>query len=418
MQKILIVDDELMMLKIATRILSKKYQVVCALSGEEALEIFNDEKPDMVLSDLLMPEMDGYELHRKLQEKSSYPIPMMFMTADESDESESRGFEIGAADYIRKPLRPDILMRRVANILDNLDKIHGLEQAADLDTMTGLLNKSASERELSKLCKTSQGVLFMIDLDNFKLVNDIYGHAMGDKILIKLAELLNESMEKNIIGRMGGDEFIAFFENIHDENFVAEKSKFLNEKLLENAKKFMGEEMSIPLGVSIGAIFVPDEGREFSALYKKADQALYEVKLNGKHSYAIYSDKHKTPIFATDENIHKILSERNATTDAYFVEPEYFRVIYRLAVRLVKSYKKNAQFLVLNISEKDNAEEFKNLLLKTLRSSDCITQNGKNQFLILMMDTSAIEYKFIKSRLVVKSQSSNFEIRFVEESSL
>ena len=157
MKKILIVDDEKMMLKMATRILSKTYEIIGATSGAEAIELFRAERPDMVLSDLLMPEMDGYTLHRKLQELSEEPVPIMFMTADESDESESRGFEIGAADYIRKPLKPDLLRRRVDNIIENLDKITGLRQAATLDPMTGLLNKSASQRELTKLCLDRHG---------------------------------------------------------------------------------------------------------------------------------------------------------------------------------------------------------------------------------------------------------------------
>ena len=104
MQKILIVDDEIIMQKIASKILSTKYKTICASSGAEAVKLFEIERPDMVLSDLMMPEMDGYELHRILQGKSSDSVPIMFMTADESDESESYGFEIGAADYIRKPL--------------------------------------------------------------------------------------------------------------------------------------------------------------------------------------------------------------------------------------------------------------------------------------------------------------------------
>ena len=155
MQKILIVDDERIMLRIATKILSKDYEIICAGSGAEAIEIFRREKPDLVLSDLLMPGIDGYELQRILQEKSEEPVPIMFMTADEREESESKGFRLGASDYIRKPLKADVLLRRVKNILDRIDKIHGLTEAANLDLMTGLLNKTAAQKEISKLCEKS-----------------------------------------------------------------------------------------------------------------------------------------------------------------------------------------------------------------------------------------------------------------------
>ena len=424
MQKILVVDDEKMMLKLATRILSKNYEIVCASSGAEAIKLFESEKPDMVLSDLLMPEMDGYELHRILNEKSVEMVPMMFMTADESDESESHGFEIGAADYIRKPLKADILLRRVANILDNADKIHGLKKAADIDKMTGLLNKTAVQREIGKICENSQGALLMIDLDSFKLVNDIYGHNMGDMILIKFAELINKIIRSaDIAGRMGGDEFIAFCENVEEESIIAEKSKYLNEKILESAKKYMGEDMKIPLGVSIGAVFIPDEGMDFEILYKKADKALYKVKQNGKHGYAIYSEEHKNNISHKNEisDIKQIFGERSEAHGAYFVEMEYFKAIYRLSVRLVSNYKKDIQFLRMTVqnAKDDDLPEIKNLLTKILRKSDCITQND-NSIYILLMETPANETEVVKNRILDKIKQSDkissCEIEFSVES--
>ncbi len=405
MQKILIVDDEPMMLKIASKILSKKYQIVTASSGAEAVEVFAAEKPDMVLSDLLMPEMDGYELHSILQEKISEPVPIMFMTADESDESESHGFEIGAADYIRKPLKADILMRRVGNILDNLDKLNGLKQAVDIDTMTGLLNKVASQRKIGEICATERGVLLMIDLDSFKLVNDIHGHAMGDRILVKFSELLNAVMsDGDLIGRMGGDEFIAFCRNITDEKIIAAKADYLNEKIVDAAKKYMGANFNIPLGVSIGAVFVPAEGTDFVDLYKKADKALYKVKQNGKHGCAFYSENTDTPAQKDFADLDKILGERNVQNEAYFVSAENFKLIYRLAVRLVKSFKQDIQFVRLTIdAEKDSdIDELKDLLTANLRMTDCAAQVSRNQFLILLMGTKPQEWNFIKMRLMAK----------------
>ena len=275
MRKILIVDDEKIMLMFARRILSSKYEIVTAMSGAEAIALFEKERPDLILSDLLMPEMDGYELHRILQEKASEPVPIIFMTADESAESESRGFEVGAADYIRKPLKPDVLLRRVGNILDNIDKIHGLQMAASTDPMTGLLNKSASQDEISKLIEHYAGSLLILDLDSFKLVNDIYGHGAGDKILIKISKLIKHIIrETDLAGRIGGDEFIAFLQNVRNEEILKEKTAYLNEQILISAKKILGEDMKIPLGVSVGAVFVPNEGKNFAELFKKADTAL------------------------------------------------------------------------------------------------------------------------------------------------
>lgn len=109
MKKILIVDDEKIFLMMTERILSSTYSTVCASSGEEAVKVYRRERPDMVLSDLRMPGMTGYELKQKLQDEFGEQIPFMFMTADTAEEAESRGFDLGAMDFVQKPFRADIL---------------------------------------------------------------------------------------------------------------------------------------------------------------------------------------------------------------------------------------------------------------------------------------------------------------------
>ena len=402
MKKILIVDDEKMMLKMATRILAKNYKIVGASSGAEAIELFKAERPDMVLSDLLMPEMDGYTLHRELQALSEEPVPIMFMTADESDEAESRGFEIGAADYIRKPLKPDVLLRRVGNIIDNLDKIIGLRRAVDVDPMTGLLNKAAAQRELTKLCSSATGVLMMIDLDSFKLVNDLYGHNMGDQILIKFSELLkNVIRSSDTAGRMGGDEFMAFCQNVVDEKIIKEKTARLNDELLSAAKNLMGADMNISLGVSIGAVFVPDEGTDFASLCRKADKALYTVKQNGKHGCAFWHEDHHVEKKSARSltGLQMIFGERNKTSGAYVVEFEQFKLMYRWAARLVDDGRKSMQFMQITLSDAALAEEFLEALTSELRRSDCVTQHGRNQILVLLTGATADDAEKIRGRI-------------------
>ena len=400
MSKILIVDDDEMMLMMARRILSSKYEIVTATTGAEAIEIFEIERPDMVLSDLMMPEMDGYELHRILQEKSGETLPIMFMSANEGDESEIKGFEVGAADYIHKPLKPDVLLRRVGNIIDNLDKIHGLEAAATIDPLTKLLNKTAAQREISEIVKKSSGALLMIDLDSFKLVNDIYGHNMGDKILINFAELIKKVIrDSDLAGRMGGDEFIAFLQNVSDENILKEKTTYLNEQLLAIAKKLMGKDMQIPLGTSVGAVFVPEEGRDFQTLYKKADSALYNVKHHGKHGLAVFGTHNQSKISVEGlSQLRMILGERNIESSAYFVDFETFKSIYRLFMRMDS---KNLVLMQFTLAEISFADEFKEILLKSLRKSDCVTRNGK-KFLVLLTEATEKDADNIKSRIYLR----------------
>ena len=401
LKKILVVDDEEMMLMLARRILSQKYEIVTATSGAEAIELFEVERPDLVLSDLMMPEMSGYELHRILQERSSEPVPIIFMSANEGDESEIKGFEVGAADYIRKPVRPDVLIRRVGNIIDNLDKIHGLKVAASTDPLTKLLNKSASQREIGERLKTSSGALLMIDLDSFKLVNDIYGHAAGDKVLIKFSELIKGVLRKeDLVGRMGGDEFIAFLENVYDEKILRYKTSFLNSQIVVYAKKLFGADMNIPLGVSVGAVFVPDEGKDFQTLYKKADAALYEVKHHGKHGISFFGEhKHSEKILSSGiSQMQLILAERNIEAGAYFVEFEDFKKIYRLLVRMTDNYKKGLTLMQFTLPDENFAAEFKEILISSLRRSDCISKNG-NIFLVILIEATEEESDGVKDRI-------------------
>ena len=404
MSKILIVDDDEMMIMLARRILSTKYEVVTATSGAEAIEIFERERPDMILSDLMMPEMDGYELQRILQEKSGEVVPIMFMSASEDDESEIKGFEQGAADYIHKPMRPDVLLRRVGNIIENLEKIRKLEVKSSTDSLTKLLNKTAAQREIGEMVKKSAGALLMIDLDSFKLVNDIYGHNTGDKILIRFAELIKSVIRaEDLAGRMGGDEFIAFLQNVADEKVLQAKTISLNEQILIVAKKIMGSDMQIQLGVSIGAVFVPSEGREFTTLYKKADKALYEVKQNGKHGLSVFGAQNsgKTSVGELSE-LRKILGERNNESGAYFVDFEAFKIIYRLLARM--EHKKGLMLIQFTV-ENDLAEEFKEILVQSLRKSDCVTQNG-NKFLILLQEATESESEIVKNRILSRLEGN------------
>ena len=404
MKKILIVDDMIVSLMMTENMLADQYETFCASSGKEAIEIFRKEKPDMVLSDLRMPGMSGYELQLALQEEYHKIIPFMFMTADPSEETESKGFDNGAMDFIRKPFRPDVLLRRIANIMQTVEQIQGLKKDAETDKLTGLLNKASSEKDLAELCKTATGALLMVDLDSFKLVNDIHGHAMGDKVLITFADILRSAVRSSdLIGRMGGDEFIVFCQGVHEENAIAQKAKFINERVTEAAKKLMGENMNIPLGASIGAVFVPMNGTDFSDLYKKADKALYIVKQNGKHGYSIFTEgnaeNETADAAASLSQIEMILGERNPEEGAFILPFENFRTIYRFLKRTRGFYSKSTCLVVFtlkrhkekndNFTIKEVAENFLETMQKTFRQGDVISKNGNNQFLVLLTNTNA-----------------------------
>ena len=220
----------------------------------------------------------------------------------------------------------------------------------------------------------------------------------------------------DLAGRTGGDEFIAFLEKISDETVLKAKTAFLNEQLLISAKKLLGDDMEIPLGTSVGAVFVPDEGRDFQKLCEKADKALYEVKKHGKHGISIFSANQgkKTSMLEGISQMRMILGERNIESGAYFVEFEIFKHIYRFLVRLAESYK--FRLILMQFTLPDNfSEEFKETLLKSLRKSDCVTQNGK-KFLILLPEVSEKDSEDVRDRILSRLHKNlSTRIEFEQE---
>ena len=426
MKKILIVDDASFMRKVTSGILSIKYQIVSASSGKEAMELYKTEKPDLVLSDLYMTDMTGLELQRELQEQTEEVIPFVFITADEREESESRGLEAGAIDYIRKPFKPEVLLRRIDNAMrqiETAEKIRGLRTVLETDPMTGLLNKAFAQKTLAEVCAHESGVLMMVDLDSFKLVNDLYGHAMGDKILIRFGEILRSVIRtSDVAGRIGGDEFIVFCRDAHDEELIAQKSRQINEMLLASAKELMGEDMGIPLGASIGAVGVPDEGSDFQTLSEKADKALYQVKQNGKHGYAIFreraaSESRTDNASATMESLKMILGERNRQRGAYELGFENFRTIYRFLVRTIENYHYKAELVLYTLNgDAEAVDRFGEVLGQSLRRSDVYTKHGANQYLVLLLEIVENDMNTVLTRIQTNWEKTGMQGRLTSVS--
>ncbi|MCR5059666.1 MAG: diguanylate cyclase [Saccharofermentans sp.] len=411
MMKVLIVDDEEMMLLVTSKVLSEKYEVICASSGEEAIRLYDEHKPSLILSDLLMPGMSGFEMHDILQKKHSEKIPVMYMTADDAEDLEGLGLDKGAVDFIRKPFRPDVLLRRIENILGNIEQIQGLKEEASTDKLTGFLNKASVNQTLSEVCLKERGVLLMIDLDSFKLVNDIHGHEMGDEILVQFAKVISSNVRSDdILGRIGGDEFVAFLKEIDEESVVAGISSRINEQLLDKARSLMGQDMSIPLGVSIGGVFVPKDGTLYDELLPKADKALYHVKQKGKHGYSIYGGCNEIPVIevrSAEEELKKltmILEERNTSDCAFWLGQDAFSTIYRFMLRFIQSYHGVAYKVLFTVTPVNEtvematiaklSQQFGEMLNKSLRKSDIMMQSKPNQFFLFMPE---LDDKYIKT---------------------
>lgn len=402
---IVVVDDDSTNLKMAGHILSKHNKRVTALkSGQALLDYISGNVPDIILLDINMPEMDGFETLKRLRvlekELQIEEIPVIFLTADEDKNTESRGFEEGVSDYIRKPFDPEILIRRIDNIIGKQEKLLHFQEEATRDGLTGLLNKAAVNDRMENICRNTSGYFMMIDLDSFKLVNDIYGHDMGDKILLSFAKTIKATLTPDsIIGRIGGDEFVAFSSDIGSENDIKRITVNLNMGLVEKAKRLLGPDMDIPLGASIGAMYVSGVGTEFEDIFNAADKALYNVKKNGKHGYAIYSfdddgDGEDSQLMNL-KTISMILAERNIPNTALQLDKNSFINVYRFVMRYIIRYHKNACKLLFTLSTNGESEvddfseycdKFCSHVKSHLRKSDLVMQYRNNQIFVFLTD--------------------------------
>ena len=423
---IIVVDDDTANLKMAGHILSKNNMRVTALkSGSSFLEYVNENgMPDLVLLDIKMPVMDGFETLGKLrqieQQKGLMKTPVIFLTADEDVDTEKRGFEVGVSDFIRKPFNPDVLLRRIDNIMSNSQEMHDLKSEATIDKLTGLLNKGATGVELSRMCSEKTGCLMMIDLDSFKLVNDIYGHEMGDKILISCADIIRNAVPSGSkCGRLGGDEFASFALGVSGEEVVAEISAKINEEITRSAKELMGDDMSIPLGASIGGIFVPRFGNEYNSLLKLADKALYTVKKNGKHGYGLYDDDVEEEGESSVLDIHslsEILGERSIQDVALQLDKDSFSPVYRYVIRYALRHHISACKVLFTLSPAngkadtefyDHVDEFGNHIRGSLRKSDIFSRNHKNQYFLFLTDIRPDSVEKVISHILEKWSRKN-----------
>ena len=305
MKSILVVDDNKMNLAAARTVLGSKYKVIPVLNGQQALRFLAQNECDLILLDIKMPEMDGFELLEKIRTmECCRSIPVIFLTADKDTETETRGFQVGAVDFITKPFAPEVILSRVGRTLeleelrrslaDRLEQktreVSVMKDIAQQDALTGLWNRVYTRDAVNALLSDGgKGALLMIDIDDFKSVNDNYGHSTGDDMLRTLAELLRSaSRAGDVLCRIGGDEFMAYFKDLSAEADIRAR---VSELIAGMNAKIVQLGFAVNTSISVGIAIAPEDGTDFAELYSAADKALYYVKRNGKNAYHFFSDR-------------------------------------------------------------------------------------------------------------------------------
>lgn len=309
-KKLLIVDDSASIRKSLHDILEKAKifsMIFEADNGAKALDLLIKEKIDFVISDVMMPTLDGFKLLSVIRSQPRYrDLPVIFLTGQKDSFDKIKGLEIGANDYITKPFDAGELLARVNNLIrmkDLKDEIEEknkqleiinkkLEELSVTDALTGIYNRRYFFERLNSEFSRSKRYnicisLLMLDLDHFKRVNDTYGHQKGDDVLRKTSEILKQNCRvHDIVARFGGEEFIMLLCQTDPEGafIVAERTR----KDIEEHQFALHGGTSFKTTISIGISSYPDiKINNINDLIRIADASLYEAKKQGRNKVVI-----------------------------------------------------------------------------------------------------------------------------------
>ncbi len=281
---ILIVDDDVLNLEVLDNIVTKSgYRSATTQSGQQALEYLTQHRPDLILLDVMMPEMDGLEVCRQAKKHDmGRDIPVIFITALSETEDIVRAFEAGGVDFITKPFVVDEVQARIKVHTQLKRAMEKLANMSVTDEMTGVFNRRhayeimAREMSFAKRENTTF-VLCFIDIDNLKTINDTFGHEAGDELINTVVTGFKHSIRAtDYLFRMGGDEFLLLLPKASVEDARIKIERLRQEM---NLKKVRG----IPIDFCFGfSMFSPDNIFRAEELIKKADSSMYDQKMQKK----------------------------------------------------------------------------------------------------------------------------------------
>ncbi|WP_116472945.1 diguanylate cyclase domain-containing protein [Zobellella maritima] len=288
--RILIVDDQAVNIRALHEVFRGRFEVLMATNGEQAIALCREQRPDIILLDVVMPGISGHEVCRRLKaDPETRNIPVIFVTSQSQEGDEALGLEIGAVDFISKPINPVIVSARVRTHLALKLQSDLLRSIAMIDGLTKVANRRKFDEELDlnwRYCLRERRPLSLVllDLDYFKQFNDRYGHQEGDHCLISVAEVLSDSVRRprDLVARYGGEEFVGILPDT-DCRGATSRAEVIRAAVkalkIEHLGSAVGKVVTISAGV---ATQIPDFGSTHQALLAAVDQQLYRAKHDGR----------------------------------------------------------------------------------------------------------------------------------------
>ncbi len=291
-KKILVVDDSAENIDMLVSLLKEDYRVAAAKNGHKALQMASNNPPDLVLLDIKMPEMDGYEVCRHLKStESTKKIPVIFVTALSEAMDEVKAFNTGAADYITKPFQPIVVKTRIKTQLELKEKTDMLESMVALDGLTNIYNRrkfdEILDREWKRASRDSSLLsVIMMDIDNFKQFNDNYGHTNGDECLKQVAGAIKKMLHRpsDFLARYGGEEFVALLPGTDLQGAMHVAENFRQAVIDLNIVHEYSEIASyVTISSGVAAVGPQKNDQDPTILVQKADEMLYKSKQEGRN---------------------------------------------------------------------------------------------------------------------------------------
>ncbi|GGX13556.1 GGDEF domain-containing response regulator [Undibacterium macrobrachii] len=294
---ILIIDDDVNLIRMLSHILKDFGRVLFAVDGEQGLEIAKKHKPDLILLDVGMLPLDGYEVCRRLKnDDATSKSAIIFVTANTGMDTEIACLDAGAVDFITKPLNPPVVQARVRTHLRLQHDSAALERLAQYDALTGLYNRryfdKALEAEYNRLQRHQLPLgIALIDIDFFKKYNDTYGHLAGDAALKAVAHVIEAATKRpaEFVARYGGEEFVVVLPQT-DEQTLKQYGQMICDEVLALKIPHDTSDIFQNITISVGlAHAIPTVDSSPQTLVDRADQALYRAKTLGRNRCEISS---------------------------------------------------------------------------------------------------------------------------------
>lgn len=284
-------DDPSIRLMVRHVLESEEYDIIEASDGIEAVKAVEKHHPALILLDAVMPGLDGFSTCEQIKDMGHTDIPVIMITGLDDDASVERAYDVGAIDFITKPIKWAVLKHRVRSVVAKVIAERKVKLLAYRDSLTNLPNRLLFADRLEQAIVRAERnrdsiALMLIDIDDFKLVNDSFGHDAGDKLICAIADMLARSIRRaDTVARLGGDEFAVIVESIDGADDAISIADNLTTMLEHNVKL---DDQETFTSASVGIAVFPDDGKDARVLLKNADTAMFRAKEKGRHCFQFY----------------------------------------------------------------------------------------------------------------------------------